>query len=124
MPRYIAIPPMIGWVAAPGKDGRFLDSLLTPECWFLFGLLFLWQLPHFIAISLYLKEDYRRGGLQVLPVAQGDEAARRHLFAYTVLLVALSLLAPPMGMAGWIYGVAASLLGAGFEDRVRPVVLA
>lgn len=101
-----AIPPLMGWTALTGR--------LDVEGWLLFGILFLWQLPHFIAISLYLKEDYRRGGLQVLPVAHGDAAARRHLFAYTVLLVLVSLLAQPMGMAGVLYGISASLLGAGF----------
>jgi protoheme IX farnesyltransferase len=80
----------------------------------LFGILFTWQLPHFIAISLYLKEDYRRGGLQVLPVAYDDAVARRHLFAYTLLLVVVSLTAPPLGMAGPFYLAAAALLGAGF----------
>jgi len=101
-----AIPPLMGWTSITGS--------LDAGGWLLFGILFMWQLPHFIAISLYLKEDYRRGGLQVLPVAHGDEAARRHLFAYTVLLVAVSLLAPPMGMAGLIYGISAAILGAGF----------
>ena len=101
-----AIPPLMGWTAVTGV-------LATPG-WVLFGILFLWQLPHFIAISLYLKEDYRRGGLQVLPVAFGDAAARRHLFAYTVLLVLVSLTAPPLGLAGPAYLVTAALLGAGF----------
>jgi protoheme IX farnesyltransferase len=101
-----AIPPLMGWTAVTGTLG-------TPGG-ILFGILFLWQLPHFIAISLYLKEDYRRGGLQVLPVARGDAAARRHLFAYTVLLVLVSLTAPPLGLAGPAYLVAATLLGAGF----------
>ncbi|MFT4546241.1 MAG: protoheme IX farnesyltransferase [Verrucomicrobiales bacterium] len=56
------IPPMIGWVAAAGKDGSFMDSLWTPECWFLFGLLFLWQLPHFVAINWMYREQYRDAG--------------------------------------------------------------
>jgi len=101
-----AIPPLMGWTAVTGT--------LSTAGWILFGILFTWQLPHFIAISLYLKEDYRRGGLQVLPVAYGDRAARRHLFAYTVLLVAVSLTAPPLGLAGTSYLVTAALLGAGF----------
>jgi protoheme IX farnesyltransferase len=101
-----AIPPLMGWTAQTG-------SLAAPG-WFLFGILFFWQLPHFIAISLYLKEDYRRGGLQVLPVVHGDAAARRHLFAYTVLLVLVSLVALPTGMAGPLYLATAAILGAGF----------
>ncbi len=101
-----AIPPLMGWTAVTGAFGT--------TGWILFGILFLWQLPHFIAISLYLKEDYRRGGLQVLPVAHGDVAARRHLFVYTVLLVMVSLTAPTLGLAGPAYFVTAALLGAGF----------
>lgn len=101
-----ALPPLMGWTAATG-------TLAAPG-WVLFGILFFWQLPHTIAIALRLKEDYRRGGLQVLPLAQGDTAARRHLFVYTVLLVLASLLAVPLGMAGPLYLAAALLLGAGF----------
>jgi len=101
-----ALPPLMGWTA--------ITNTLSAEGWVLFGILFCWQLPHFIAISLYLTEDYRRGGLQVLPVAYGDTIARRHLFVYTVLLVLVSLFAPPLGMAGPAYLVAAVLLGTGF----------
>lgn len=101
-----AIPPMMGWTAGTGT--------LSVAGWTLFGILFFWQLPHFIAISLYLKDDYRRGGMKVLPLVQGDTMARRHLFAYTILLVLVSLAASPLGMAGTAYFVTASLLGAGF----------
>ncbi len=101
-----AIPPMMGWTAGTGT--------LSAAGWTLFGILFFWQLPHFIAISLYLKDDYQRGGLKVLPLVRGDVIARRHLFAYTILLVLVSLIASPLGMAGPTYFVTASLLGAGF----------
>jgi protoheme IX farnesyltransferase len=115
-----ALPPLMGWTA--------VTNTLSAGGWVLFGILFLWQLPHFISISLYLKEDYRRGGLQVLPVAYGDAAARRHLFAYTVLLVLVSLTAPPLGLAGPAYLGTAALLGAGFlylaGGGLRPAVRA
>jgi protoheme IX farnesyltransferase len=101
-----ALPPLMGWTAVTGSMSR--------PGWVLFGILFFWQLPHFIAIALYLKEDYRRGGLQVLPLAHGDAIARRHLFGYTLLLVVVSLLAVPLEMAGPAYTVTAALLGAGF----------
>ena len=101
-----AIPPLMGWTAATG-------SLGAPG-WFLFGILFLWQLPHFMAIALYLKEDYRRGGIRALPVVRGDAAARRHLFAFTLALVALSCLASWIGLAGRFYTVTAALLGGIF----------
>lgn len=113
-----AIPPLMGWTALTGE--------LSAPGWVLFGILFFWQLPHFIAISLYLKEDYRRGGLQVLPLVHGDAVARRHLFAYTLLLVGVSLGAIPLGLAGPAYLVSAIVLGAGFvwlaARGLRPVV--
>jgi heme o synthase len=101
-----AIPPLMGWTALTGS--------LTLPGWFLFGILFYWQLPHFIAISLYLKDDYARGGLRVLPIAHGDAAARRHLLAYTILLVLHSLAAAPLGLAGGLYLGTSIVLGAGF----------
>lgn len=101
-----AIPPLMGWAAATGR--------LDPPGWVLFGILFFWQLPHFIAIAIYLKEDYARGGLRVLPVAVGEAAARRRLLVYTGALAATSLAAIPFGMAGVAYGAAAALLGAAF----------
>ncbi len=113
-----AIPPLMGWTALTGE--------LSLPGWVLFGILFFWQLPHFIAISLYLKEDYRRGGLKVLPLVHGDAVARRHLFVYTLVLVGVSLGALPLGLAGPVYLAAATLLGAGFvylaARGLRPVV--
>ena len=113
-----AIPPLMGWTALTGT--------LSAEGWALFGILFFWQLPHFIAISLYLKDDYRRGGLRVLPLVHGDAASRRHLFAYTILLVVVSLAILPLGLAGALYVVAAAILGGGFlavaAIGLRPVV--
>jgi protoheme IX farnesyltransferase len=101
-----AIPPLMGWVAATG-------SLAAPG-WELFGILFFWQIPHFIAVALYLEDDYRRGGLKVLSVARGGAVARRHLLAGAAALVAVSLAAVPLGMAGWAYFGAACALGAAF----------
>lgn len=101
-----AIPPLMGWTAATG-------SLGAPG-WFLFGILFFWQLPHFIAIALHLEQDYRRGGIQALPVARGPLSARRILFLTTVLLVAFTLAAPAFGVGGAASVLAAALLGAGF----------
>jgi protoheme IX farnesyltransferase len=101
-----ALPPLMGWTAATGRLGA--------PGWLAFGILFCWQLPHFVAIALCHKDDYARGGLQVLPVVHGDAVARWHLFAYTALLVAVSLLAVPLEVAGWAYVSTAALLGAGF----------
>lgn len=101
-----AIPPLMGWAAATG-------GLAAPG-WVLFGILFFWQLPHFLAIAIYLKDDYARGGIRVLPVASGEPAARRRLLGYTAALAAVSLTAVPLGMAGAAYGLIAAILAAVF----------
>lgn len=101
-----AIPPLMGWTAATG-------SLALPG-WFLFGILFFWQLPHFLAIAIYLEEDYRRGGFEVLSVSHGPAAASRRLAAYTLALFAVSLAAQPLGLAGPAYTAVALVLGLGF----------
>jgi protoheme IX farnesyltransferase len=107
-----AIPPLMGWTAGTG-------TLAIPG-WFLFGLLFFWQLPHFLAIAIYLEEDYRRGGLDVLTVRRGALAAFRRIGIYTAALVFLSLLAQPLGIAGGGYTIAAAALGAGFLALALP----
>jgi len=101
-----AIPPLMGWAAATGEIGA--------PAWTLFAIMFFWQLPHFIAIALYLQDDYARGGIRVLPVAVGATTARRVLFGYTVVLVAVSLLPTVLGFTGPIYLATAAGLGAWF----------
>jgi protoheme IX farnesyltransferase len=101
-----AIPPLMGWTAA--------TSALTLPGWFLFGILFFWQIPHFLAIAIYLEDDYRRGGLKVLSVERGTVMAARWLAFYTVALVVVSLLAQPLGLARVAYTATAAALGAGF----------
>ncbi len=98
-----ALPPLMGFTAAT-------NGLALPG-WFVFGILFFWQLPHFAAISLYLKPDFAAAGFRVLSVALGDVRARRHLFAYTLAMVGFSLLAQPLGLAGWVYSAVALGLG-------------
>jgi len=100
-----ALPPLMGWTAATGQLGV--------AGWFVFAILFTWQLPHFVAISLYLKPDFERAGFRVLPLVKGDVAARRHMFAYSVLLVAVSLAAGPLGLAGNVYMTVAAIAGLG-----------
>ena len=101
-----AIPPLMGWTAVTGH----LD---LGGVW-LFVLMFVWQLPHFLAITLYLKDDYARGGLRVLPVMRGEPVARLHLLLYTLLLIPVSLAFTPLKMAGYVYLAVATVLGAGF----------
>jgi protoheme IX farnesyltransferase len=100
-----AIPPLMGWTAATGRiDAPGLA---------LFALLFVWQIPHFLAISIYLKEDYARAGLRVFAVVHGERAARGWAVATSALLVPVGAAPAALGMAGWGFGVAAALLAAG-----------
>jgi len=101
-----AIPPLMGWSTATGSIG--LGGAL------LFGVLFLWQIPHFAAIAIFRAEDYGRAGLQVVSVQHGERAARRTIALYAVLLVATSLLFAPFGLAGRAYTLVATALGAAF----------
>lgn len=100
-----ALPPLIGWVAAGG-------TLASAAPWSLFLLMFLWQLPHFLAIAWLYREDYARAGLPMLPVVDphgfltGRQAA---LWAAT--LVPISELPFLLGMTTASYGLAALLLG-------------
>ena len=99
-----AIPPLMGWTAVTGR--------LDPGGLALFALLFAWQLPHFLAISIYLADDYARGGLQVFALVHGERATRAWIAASTALLLAASLALLPLGVAGPAYGVVAAAAGA------------
>lgn len=101
-----ALPPLMGWTAATGKIE--VPGLV------LFGILFFWQLPHFIAIALFRKAEYRAAGLTSLPLEKGDDVARLHALLYLVALVPVSVLPFVVGVAGWLYLAAAVVLGAGF----------
>ncbi len=101
-----AIPPLVGWAAVTGG--------LSMPAWFLFALIFFWTPPHFWALSLLKKNDYARAGVPMLPVVWGEAETRRQILLYTALLLALSLLFTPAGVAGLVYLASASILGAGF----------
>jgi protoheme IX farnesyltransferase len=98
-----AIPPLLGWTAVTGR--------LDVGGLALFALLFAWQLPHFLAISLYLAEDYARGGLKVFALVHGEPATRAWIAVATVALLAASLALVPLGVAGPAYGAVAAVLG-------------
>jgi protoheme IX farnesyltransferase len=102
-----ALPPVAGWAAA--RDDLGLGA------WVLFGILFLWQLPHTLAIAQLYREDYARAGVRLLPVidAQG-RATERQILSGTLALLAVSLLPTLIGLAGGIYFTGALVLGAGF----------
>jgi protoheme IX farnesyltransferase len=99
-----AIPPLMGWTAVTGR--------LDPGGLALFALLFAWQLPHFLAISLYLAEDYARGGLKVFALVHGEAATRRFAAGTAVLVLPASLVLIPLGLAGLAYGAVAGVAGA------------
>jgi protoheme IX farnesyltransferase len=104
-----AIPPLMGWTAVTGHAD--LGGVAV------FLLLAAWQLPHFIAISLYLKEDYARGGMKVFALVHGDRVARAWIAGTSLLLLPASLLPVALGLATWAYGaiaLAASLAFTGY----------
>jgi heme o synthase len=91
-----ALPPMIGWAAVR-------DSL-SQGAWVLFGIVFLWQLPHFLAIAWMYREDYARAGFPMLPVIDPDgRSTARQAVVYTAALLPLSLAPTLIGMSGAVY---------------------
>jgi heme o synthase len=91
-----AIPPMIGWVAATGSLDR--------GAWLLFGILFLWQFPHFHAIAWMYREDYARAGILMLPVVDKEGTRTfRQIVLTAAALVGVSLLPAVVGLAGSLY---------------------
>ena len=101
-----AMPPVLGWAAMRGS--------VDPEALMLCLIIFLWTPPHFWALALYRVEDYARAGLPMLPVTHGNEFTRLHVFLYTIILLAGSLLPFIYGMSGWIYLASALVLGLMF----------
>lgn len=103
-----AMPPLMGWTAATG-------SLEAPGI-VLFGILFLWQLPHFLAIAMFRQEEYTKAGIRVMPAVRGVARTRLHAALYAGALVPVSLLLVPLGIAGTLYlavvGVAGALFAA------------
>ncbi len=101
-----AIPPLMGWTAVTGRAD--LGGVAV------FLLLLAWQLPHFIAISLYLKEDYARGGMKVFALVHGDRMARAWIAGTSLLLLPASLLPVALGLASWVYGAVAVTASVAF----------
>jgi heme o synthase len=101
-----AIPPLVGWAAATG--GLDLGAL------YLFGVVFLWTPPHFWALALLIKDEYARTGVPMLPVVRGEQATRRHILAYTIVLLGVTPLPVATGLFGLAYLVPALALGVGF----------
>jgi len=111
------MPPLIGWAAATGRIE--LGGVL------LFFLMFLWQIPHSLAITIYRQAEYEQAGLVVLPSTQGLEATRRQILLYTFVLFPVPLFLFHAGVCGWLTLVVGTMVGAwwlasacrGFLDR-------
>jgi len=105
-----ALPTLAGWAA--------VEWPFSHRAWVLFGILYLWQMPHFYAISWLWRDDYVRAGFKMLSVndATGKRVAR-HILAYVLVLIPMSFLPVWIGMAGWVYGVGALGLGVFFIWR-------
>lgn len=101
-----AIPPLLGWTAGTGR----IDAAGLV----LFGIMFLWQIPHFCAIALFRKTEYANAGIFVLPNVTGELATRHTIVRWTFALLATSLLVVPLGVAHNGYLIAATVLGAVF----------
>ncbi len=101
-----AIPPLLGYAGLRGT--------LEPAAWAVFLILFVWQIPHFLAITLFRAEEYRRAGLRVLPVVKGMRRTLVELRLSSVLLVLATLLPPLVGLGGVAYLTVAIASGVAF----------
>jgi protoheme IX farnesyltransferase len=102
-----ALPPLIGWAAS---HGGISAGGLT-----LFAIVFLWQIPHFMAIAWMYRDDYAKGGFPMLPVIEpGGQRAGRQAAVYAAILLPVSLLPSYVGISGAVYLYVALLLGLAF----------
>jgi protoheme IX farnesyltransferase len=101
-----ALPPLMGWTSVTNR--------LEAAGVVLFAILFVWQLPHFLAIAINRKEDYARAGVKTLPSVRGDAVASRHIALWVAALVPITLALVPLGVAHGLYLVSALALGAMF----------
>ncbi len=100
-----ALPAVIGWAAA--------TNTLSIEGWVLFGIVFLWQMPHFLAIAWMYRDEYARAGMPLLPVIEPDgRSTGRQAVLYTAALIPLSMMPTGVGLATAWYLVGAIALGA------------
>jgi protoheme IX farnesyltransferase len=102
-----AIPPMMGFTA--------VENALSPGAWVLFAILFLWQMPHFLAIASIYRDDYAAGGFKMLPVVDHELSMTcRMIIFYTLALIPITLLGTVLKIAGVGYLIVAALMGLGF----------
>jgi protoheme IX farnesyltransferase len=99
-----ALPPVIGWAAARGS--------LSQGAWLLFGIVFLWQLPHFLAIAWIYRDDYARAGFPMLPVIEPDgRSTGRQATFYCAALLPVSMAPTLIGLTNTAYFAGAFVLG-------------
>jgi protoheme IX farnesyltransferase len=102
-----AIPPVIGWTAVTGS--------VDPGAWLLGGILFVWQIPHFLALAWMYREDYARGGHEMLPVRDHDgEITAQVVLLTTLPLVPMAMSATALGLVGPVSAVVCAVCGIGF----------
>ena len=111
-----ALPPVGGWVAATGS--------LAPPAWILFGILFCWQMPHFLAIAIIYAADYEKGGFKMLPTIYPESKRTSYVILFfTVALLITSLGLYILKVAGIFYAVGAALLGVAFLMVALKVIM-
>jgi protoheme IX farnesyltransferase len=101
-----AVPVLVGWAAVTG-------SLAAPA-WLMFAIIFFWTPPHFWALSIRYRDDYRAAGIPMLPVVRGIPAAARQIVAYSFILTVITLTLVPVSTLTWGYAVVAGVLGLAF----------
>ena len=102
-----ALPPVIGWSAATGDVS--LPALI------LFGIVFFWQMPHFLAIAWMYRDDYANAGIPLLPVTEPDgRRTGQQALLYAAALWPVSIMPAVVGLADVPYSVIATVLGLAF----------
>lgn len=101
-----AMPPALGWAAVANE--------LPAEAWLLVLIIFTWTPPHFWALALYRRDDYKQSGLPMLPVTHGEKFTLLHIVLYTLIMIAATILPFVYRMSGFFYLICAVILGFGF----------
>jgi heme o synthase len=110
-----AFPPLIGWVAVTGE--------ITLMPLILFAIIFIWTPPHFWALALFVKTDYAKAGIPMLPVVRGERTTRHQILAYSIAMLPVAIAPWAIGGAGAVYGIAAAVLSLAFVALAIPVGL-
>ncbi len=101
-----AFPPMVGWAAVTGD--------VTVESFLMFAIIFMWTPPHFWALALFMKDDYKDAGVPMLTVTHGRKSTRKHILVYTILLIPFAIGAAFTSIGGPIYLVVSVVLNLWF----------